>query len=622
VDFLEMTVMSLTSPTATSTARTSPAPTFSIVIPTFRRRELVSRCLAALSRQDVEDFEVIVVVDGSTDGTAGVLRQLPVPFPLTVIEQRNQGAAAARNRGVGAARGRLLLFLDDDMEADPGLLRAHEAAHRNGADAVVGHIPLHPDTPRSFVTDGTARWTAQRARRLESTGGVVTIDDVLTGQLSVRCELFTGIGRFDEAFTNDGTFGNEDTDLGRRLLDGGHRVVYARDAVTWQRYVVGPEDLLRQARQLGRADVRYLDKHPAEAQRIRRVRHAGAVWNRWGWRPLTRRPAAAMLVATGLQGAVLQLARRNARSRTVGMIFSLLRDLEYWRGVREAEASSGARSLRVLCYHSISDLQDAPVISEYGVPPADFRAQLTALRCFGYTFVTIDEVLRFLDGVGQLPRQPVLVTFDDCFVDLLHNAVPVLQSKNVPAVAFAVAGQIGGTNAWDTAIGAPGLELLDEAGLEAVQSAGVEIGVHGRTHRPMCSVPEAELPAETGDAADELCRNGIKPPRILAYPHGSQDRRVRRAVGAAGFVAAFTVAPGVVRRRSDRLALNRIEVLRADGTGARFLAKVALAALPGRNGLHRLRGFPRAARGVVAAALPQPVRRRLSRRNEGGSAGE
>src|SRR5207253_5026154 len=114
---------------------------FSVVIPTYRRRERVLRHVAALSQQTWEDFEVVVVDDGSGDGTAEALRALETPFPLTVVAQQNQGAAQARNAGAAAAGGELLLFLDDDMEADPGLLAEHERSHRAGADLVVGDMP-------------------------------------------------------------------------------------------------------------------------------------------------------------------------------------------------------------------------------------------------------------------------------------------------------------------------------------------------------------------------------------------------------------------------------------------------------------------------------------------------
>src|SRR5262245_14543978 len=77
-----------------------PAPRFTAIIPTYQRRELAVAAVEALAQQRCAfPFEVIVVVDGSTDGTAAALRNLEIPFPLRILEQPNRGAASARNRG-------------------------------------------------------------------------------------------------------------------------------------------------------------------------------------------------------------------------------------------------------------------------------------------------------------------------------------------------------------------------------------------------------------------------------------------------------------------------------------------------------------------------------------------
>ena len=94
------------------------SPKLSVVVPTRNRREvLIPRTLPAMFSQDVpvEDFEIIVVVDGSTDGTAQALSELQPPCSLRIIEQANRGPSAARNNGIRAALGDLLLFIDDDV---------------------------------------------------------------------------------------------------------------------------------------------------------------------------------------------------------------------------------------------------------------------------------------------------------------------------------------------------------------------------------------------------------------------------------------------------------------------------------------------------------------------------
>ncbi len=88
---------------------------FSIVVPTHNRREVLVRTLTAL--MDVERHwpcEVIVVDDGSSDGSADAARSVAIGYRLRVVEQENRGAAAARNRGAREAVGEVLLFLDVD----------------------------------------------------------------------------------------------------------------------------------------------------------------------------------------------------------------------------------------------------------------------------------------------------------------------------------------------------------------------------------------------------------------------------------------------------------------------------------------------------------------------------
>src|SRR4051794_37270801 len=105
------------------------SPGFSIIVPTYQRRAVVTDTVMALTRLNFDGrLEVIVVVDGSTDGTKEALAELKTPFVLRVIVQPNRGAAAARNAGAADAKEEILLFLDDDMIAHPDLLQAHAAA--------------------------------------------------------------------------------------------------------------------------------------------------------------------------------------------------------------------------------------------------------------------------------------------------------------------------------------------------------------------------------------------------------------------------------------------------------------------------------------------------------------
>ncbi|MBM7804171.1 glycosyltransferase involved in cell wall biosynthesis/peptidoglycan/xylan/chitin deacetylase (PgdA/CDA1 family) [Geodermatophilus bullaregiensis] len=588
---------------------------FSVVLPTYQRRELVTTAVRALVHQTFDQpFEVIVTVDGSTDGTADALRAMPLPFPLTVLEQPNAGAAAARNRGARHARGDILLFLDDDMEAAPGLLAEHERSHRQGADAVLGHLPLHPSSVPSALSDAVAQWSEERLTRLSQPGAPLTLHDLLTGQLSVAAAVFDAIGGFDPAFTHRGAFGNEDVDFGHRLLRGGYDIRFNPAAVSSQRYVVTPRQHLRQWRQAGHADVLFARRHPQEALSLFELNGLHTPFARRIARPLARAPLWG-LITRPVRALAAGIGDR--RGGVPEYVFFRVRALEYWRGVSEAGGIPRRTTLRILVYHAISDLRDRGPLTDYGVPPEQFRRQLTALRSTGFHPITPEEFAAFAEGRGALPRRAVLLTFDDGYRDLL-DAAAELRAEGVGAVVFAVTGLLGRENEWDRVHGGRPLRLLDAADLHRLREYGFEVGAHSRTHPTLPTLSPPVLTAEVRGSVDDLAGVGLGPVRFFAYPYGLNDRRVHEAVRRAGITAAFTTDPGVMDPRTDRMRIPRVEIGRRD-EGARFLTRVLLARELGvlvpfvhrihAGGRRGLRRGSRRLRRVLTARSPTGARR-------------
>ena len=105
----------------------------SVVIPTYNRRAILEKCLSALEHQDacgeLDDYEVVVVDDGSTDGTPDWLRSCADRFPrVRLFEQSHGGPAEGRNRGVSNARGDVIVFIDSDLVVTPTFLGCHARA--------------------------------------------------------------------------------------------------------------------------------------------------------------------------------------------------------------------------------------------------------------------------------------------------------------------------------------------------------------------------------------------------------------------------------------------------------------------------------------------------------------
>ncbi|HEU5105429.1 MAG TPA: polysaccharide deacetylase family protein [Solirubrobacterales bacterium] len=557
----------------------SQEPRFSIVVPTHQRRDRVVHNVEALARQELSSFEVIVVVDGSSDGSADALRALQTPFPLTVIEQANSGAAAARNVGARAAAGAILLFLDDDMEAHPRMLAEHERSHREGADLVVGDMPLHPDSPQNLLSWGVGFWAESRRERLTSPGAEVTSDDLLTGQMSISRSNFGRLGGFDGSFTREGMFGGEDIDFGLRVVKAGLFVAYNPEAISYQYYDVDPAAYLRRTREAGRSEEELVLKHPEQSGRLDEGPAFHTRRSRWLLGPLAAAPEA---ISWPLRAAAVALVRSGRRETWVRRFFFGLRTMEHQRGVRQArEAAAGDDAVAILAYHAVSDLGDDPVLAEYGIPAARLAEQLDALAAHGWNFVDLDAVLAAFEGRGTLPRRAALVTFDDCYVDLLSEGLPVLRERGVPALAFAVAGLTGAANEWDRPLGARELPLLDGDGLRQLAEAGIEIGSHAMTHRPLARLEPEEATKEVAESAQLLESLGLPRPRALSYPHGETNAAVETAAAEAGYLAAFTVDPGIADRSRNRLALPRIEVLASDSLRT-LRVKLATARWPAR----------------------------------------
>lgn len=124
-------------------------PEVSVVIPAHNRLPVLTEVMSALERQEgAPPFEVVVVDDGSADGTSEWLKSRSFRMPLKVLTQENRGPAAARNTGVVVAAGRWVAFLGDDTVPATGWLAAHRAAHRLRGDdphlAVIGYTGWHP----------------------------------------------------------------------------------------------------------------------------------------------------------------------------------------------------------------------------------------------------------------------------------------------------------------------------------------------------------------------------------------------------------------------------------------------------------------------------------------------
>jgi GT2 family glycosyltransferase len=225
-----------------------------VVIPTYNRRAQLARVLEALAAQQpgTGDFEVIVVSDGSTDGTDEYLRSSAPPLPVTALSQTNAGPAAARNRGVEAARGELILFIDDDVVADPHLVASHVRAHeRLGAGwAVLGPMLEPPDERLSrWIRWEQAMLDKQYAAMLAGEWSA-TPRQFYTGNASLARSIVVDAGGFDTAFRRA-----EDVEFAYRVAHTGVKFTFEPECRSYHYAHRSFGSWLANARAYGQNDV-------------------------------------------------------------------------------------------------------------------------------------------------------------------------------------------------------------------------------------------------------------------------------------------------------------------------------------------------------------------------------
>ncbi len=190
----------------------------SVVVPTYNRSKLLRDCLTSLGNQSINDYEVIIVDDGSNDDTKSVFDSVK-SNNFRYYRQDNRGPAAARNLGLKNSKGEVIAFTDDDCVVDRKWLNAIKTSINTGVKCVKGQtFVLNKDD--EFAND--LKKYIYLSQKQNATNNIAYSRDVLDD-----------LGWFDESFPYAA---GEDTDLSWRYRLAGYKQVYNPDMIVWHRY--------------------------------------------------------------------------------------------------------------------------------------------------------------------------------------------------------------------------------------------------------------------------------------------------------------------------------------------------------------------------------------------------
>ena len=234
-------------------------PIISVVIPTHNRKAIVERALRSVARQTFHDYEVIIVDDGSSDGTTAFLETMSNPRTKLLRNEQSRGVSAARNRGVAAASGELITFLDDDDALRPNALaRLHERMSSDQhLDFVWGGRLIHEmDARGRNIGTREDDWS----RVPETLRGSGFLDMVLkfatNSAFTIRRSTFEALGGFDEQLSV-----SEDRDLFIALASGGYVGAVLPQTIIDVHELVGSLSRSTSLRSGANIDLRVIEKH-------------------------------------------------------------------------------------------------------------------------------------------------------------------------------------------------------------------------------------------------------------------------------------------------------------------------------------------------------------------------
>lgn len=512
--------------------------------------------LESLSRQATSvPFEVVVVLDRADKEKAESICR-DIPLPLRIDKSPQQGAAAARNVGGESAQGRLLVFLDSDVEADPALLDVYwQALVTAGSPSrvvLLGRID-QTDVSRGWVARSYVEgWRRHYSNLAE--GQSPTWRDLYSGNFALEARSFSEIGGFDTSLP-----AGEDVEMGWRLAADGYAFRYLDDARVLHLDCKSGRQVRASLTASGDGQASMALKHTDLIKDTAREYHDATSLEK-ALRRLVLHPG-------GLPFLTLALWTLAVLTTRSPKFFSLLARTYQWSGVKKRLRAAGSglwwdlsAGIPCLMYHAFALDREGP--SRFVVEATALRAQLQWLHRRGYRLLTVGEVTAGR-GRGELfdARRTVVLTIDDGYAEVIDTVAPALEQFDQKATLLLATGSVGGENHWDADGPLAGRRMLSWEQVRAWAESGNEVGSHTVSHPSLEAIPPAVAEAEVTSSIEDLERElGVRP-RSFSLPYGNQAESLP---ALESFYAVLGVEEGLNHPAVPMTEMRRTEIFGND----------------------------------------------------------
>ena len=228
-----------------------------------------------------------------------------------------------------------------------------------------------------------------------------------------------------------------------------------------------------------------------------------------------------------------------------------------------AKPPAGAVTVPILMYHHIAIAgPDADAVRrDLSVTPTAFAAQLGYLAENGYHVVSLAALIDHLAASTPLPSNPVVLTFDDGYLDNYTSALPLLRARGFTATFFLITDFVGHG------------EYMSWENARELRQAGMDVGSHTVDHPDLSTLSTDRLLRQLSDSKQALQSQLGTPVSLLCYPSGRYSQAVMSMAAQAGYVGAVTTAYGDAHRAQTQMELSRIRV-RGNDSMELFAVKV------------------------------------------------